>query len=128
MAKVTASTTAPLIEEFIRGADYTINVTITNSDGTAYDLTGCKVYFTMNTSSTPPSDGTDTTAALQASVSSFSTPTTGIASINVPHSSTATLAETTYYYDIKLIDATGNQIPLGKNKVLVKDNITTKTS
>lgn len=125
---VSASTQAPLITNFIRGGDYVLSIPVTNSTGGAFDLTGCTIFFTMNISATPAVDATDSTAALKASTSSFTAPTTGVASLAVPSASTALLSENTYYYDIKLKDATGKMTPLGRNKVLVIDNISTRTS
>ena len=126
MATITASAQCPLIEEFIRGADYTFEVTVTNSDGTAFDLTSCTVFVTFNTSSTPAVDSTDSTAALKASANNGGS--TGVIDIPITSTATAALAEGTYYYDIKLKDANGKMTPLGKNKVKVVDNITTRTS
>lgn len=123
---ITASPQAPLIKEFIRGGTYTFAVTVTNTDGSPFNLTGCTVFLTFNTSSTPPVDATDSTAALKASTTSGTTG--GLASITVSASATAALAEGTYYYDLKVIDGAGNSTPIGKNRVLVKDNIGTRTS
>lgn len=123
---ITASAQAPLIEEFIRGADYSINLTLTNSDGTAFNLTGCTVFFTMNTSSTPPTDSTDSTAALKSSANNGGS--AGTITIPVTNTQTSALAEGTYWYDIKVKDSGGNMTPFGKNKIKVVDNITTRTS
>lgn len=128
MATISASTQAPLIKDFIRGGDYQLQIPVTNSTGGAFDLTGCTIFFTMNLSPTPAVDATDSTAALKASTSSFATPLTGIALLAVPSASTALLSENTYYYDVKLKDATGKMTPLGRNKILVIDGISTRTS
>lgn len=125
---ITASTQAPLIKEFIRGGTYTLSITVTSSTGAAFDLTGCTVFFTINASSTPSVDATDSTAILKASTSSFVTPTSGVATITLTAAATAALAEGDYWYDVKLKDASANMTPLGKNKIKVVDNITTRTS
>lgn len=125
---ITASAQAPLIKEFIRGGTYVFDVTVTNSDGSPFNLTGATVFVTFNTSQTPAVDPTDSSAALKASTNSFTAPLTGIALITVSSTATAALAEGTYYYDLKVIDGNGNSIPIGKNRVLVKDGITTRTS
>lgn len=126
---ITASAQAPLIKEFIRGGTYVFDITVTNqSDGSAFNLTGATVFVTFNTSQTPAVDPTDSSAALKASTSSFAAPLTGRALVTVSSTATAALAEGTYYYDVKVIDGAGNSIPIGKNRVLVKDGITTRTS
>lgn len=128
MATITASTQAPPIKDYPRGDTRTLSIQINNSDGTAYNLTGCTVFFTLNASKTPGEDATDSTAALKTSTSSFSTPSSGLATLTLTSTLTAALAEGTYYYDIQLKDGSGNITSLGRNTFRVIDDITTRTS
>ena len=123
------STQAPAITKFIRGDSRVLNIQVYQSDGvTPFNLTGCTVYFTLNTSSTPTDDGTDATAALKTSTSSFSTPSNGLATITLTNSQTQSLSPTTYYYDIQLKDGSGNITSLGQNTWQVIADITTRVT
>lgn len=126
MATITASTQAPPITGYPRGDTRTLSIQVNNADGTAFNLTGCKVYFTLNLSKTPADDGTDSSASLIASTSSFSTPTNGLATITLTNTLTQPLVGGKYYYDIQLKDGSGNITSLGQNTFTVIDDITTR--
>lgn len=126
MATLTASTQAPLIKDYPRGDTRTLDIQINNSDGTPFNLTGCTVYFTLNSLQNPTDDGTDNTAALKTSTNSFSSPTSGLAVITLTNALTQPLAAGDYWYDIQLKDGSGNITSLGANKFKVIDDITTR--
>jgi hypothetical protein len=122
-----ASTKAPLIQNYIRGDSRTLNIQVYQSDGvTPFNLTGCEVFFTLNSSSTPADDGTDTTAALKVSTTTFSAPTTGLATLQLTNALTQPLTPGTYFYDIQLKDGSGNITSLGQNTFGVISDITTR--
>lgn len=121
------STKAPAITNYIRGDSRTLSIQVYQSDGvTPFNLTGCEVFFTMNTSTTPTDDGTDTTAALKVSTSSFSSPSSGLATLTLTNTLTQPLVAGTYFYDIQLKDASGNITSLAQNTWTVVDDITTR--
>ena len=121
------SVQAPQIQNYIRGDSRVLNIQVYNSDGvTPFNLTGCEVFFTLNTSSTPTDDGTDATAALKKSTSSFTAPTTGLATITLLNTDTQPLVQGTYYYDIQLKDGSGNITSLAQNSWGVVDDVTTR--
>jgi len=127
------STQAPKIENAIRGNTYILNIPVYQSDGvTPFNLTGGTVYFTLNSSSTPASDGVDSTAAIRKSVTTFTTPTGGTypsqAQIILNNSDTNQLVQGVYYYDIQVKDSSNNIISLASNTFSVIDDITTRTS
>ena len=128
MANITASTQAPPIVAYPRGDTRTLSIQVNNADGTPFNLTGCTVYFTLNVSKTPADDGTDSSAALKASTSSFSTPTNGLATITLTNALTQPLVGSRYYYDIQLKDGSGNITSLGQSTFTVTDDITTRIS
>lgn len=121
------STKAPQITNYIRGDSRVLNIQVYQSDGvTPFNLTGCYVYFTLNLSSTPTDDGTDATAAIKKEVSSFVSPTSGLATITLTNTDTQPLIQGTYYYDIQLRDSSGNITSLASNSWSVIDDITTR--
>ncbi len=123
------STKAPQITNYIRGDSRVLNIQVYESDGvTPFNLTGCEIFFTLNASSTPTDDGTDATAAIKKSTSSFSSPTSGLATITLLNTDTQSLVQGTYYYDIQLKDGLGNITSLGQNSFGVNDDITTRVT
>ena len=121
------SVKAPQIQNYIRGDSRVLNIQVYQSDGvTPFNLTGCEVFFTLNTSSTPASDGTDTSAALKKSTTSFASPTSGLASITLLNTDTSGLVQGTYNYDIQLKDGSGNITSLAQNTWSIIDDISTR--
>lgn len=121
------STKAPVISNYIRGDSRQLNIQVYESDGvTPFNLTGCEVFFTLNTSSTPTDDGSDTTAALKISTTTFSSPSTGLAILQLTNTLTQPLIQGNYFYDIQLKDGSGNISSLAQNTFGVIDDITTR--
>ena len=123
------STKAPVIQNYPRGDTRTLSIQVYNSDGvTPFNLTGCSVYFTLNTSQTPTDDGSDTTAAIKKEITSISNPTSGLATITLTNSDTQPLVQGQYYYDVQLKDGSGNITSLASNTFGIVDDITTRIS
>lgn len=93
------------VKNFIRGDSRTINVTVTNADGTPKDITGGKVMFTLK-----PTDDTadDTAASVSKTVTSHTSPTLGLSAVTLLPTDTSGLTVGTYYYDLQVVDASGN--------------------
>lgn len=128
MAEIEVTTQLPVLKDVVRGGTYTLNINCTHSDGSPFDLTGSTVYFTVNSSSTPPIDATDSTAAIATSTSSFVSPLTGVATITLTDTMTDALSEGKYFYDVKVKDANGNMSPARRNRLNAVDNLSTRTS
>lgn len=99
------------LKNFIRGDSRTLVLTFTNADGTAFDLTGCSVFFTVKPKTDPSITAEvaitdDSTALITSSVTSIPNPTLGIADITLTPTQT-TIAPGDYYYDIQLVDSGG---------------------
>lgn len=110
----------------IRGDSRTINITFLQSDGvTPINLTGGKVYFTVNASSAPTDD---TSAVITKTVTSFVSPTLGLATIQLTNADTQSVAPGTYYYDCQVKDAGGNVYSCGQDKFILKADITRSNS
>jgi hypothetical protein len=121
------STQAPKIQKYIRGDSRQLNIQFFQSDGvTPFDLTGCEVFFTLNSSQTPTDDTSDTGASLKKSTTSFTNPASGLATITLTNLDTQPLAPNTYYYDIQLKDSSGNVTSLQSNTFEVVADITTR--
>lgn len=122
------STKAPTIQNYIRGDSRTIQIQVYQSDGqTPFNLTGCEVFFTVNANSNNTADN-DTSAVIAAKTLSFSTPTNGLATIQLTNAMTQDIAPGTYYYDVQLKDASGNIYSLAQNTFTVIADVTRSTS
>lgn len=114
------------IRDFIRGDSRTITITFLQSDGiTPIDLTGGKVYFTVNSTQNPTDD---TGAVIAKTVTSFSAPTTGVANVNLTNADTQSVTPGTYYYDCQLKDASGNFLSSKQDQFIVIADITRTTT
>lgn len=124
MATIQASTQAPKIINYPRGDSRLISVNIFQSDGiTPFDLTGCEVWFTVNSNSNNTADN-DTSAAFQVKTSTFTNPTSGNAQLQITNTMTQDVNPGTYYYDVQVKDASGNITSLGQNQFLVIADVT----
>lgn len=104
-----------------RGDTRVINIPYLDANGAALDLTGAKVYFTVNASSSPTDD---TSAVIAKSTSSFASPTSGIATITLSNTDTQNITPGTYYYDAQVKDASGNVTTSKVDKFIIKADIT----
>lgn len=113
------------IADYIRGDTRVITLTCYQSDGTTpLDLTGATVYFTLSSSNAPTDD---TSAALQKTVTSHTSPTLGITTITINPADTTALTPATYYYDIQVKDASGHVTSIKQDKFIINADITRST-
>ena len=91
-----------------RGDSKLFEVTFTESDGGALDITGYKVFFTVRERGTLPSLTTnaDTDAVISKVVSSFVAPATGVCEIELTKEDTE-ITPKKYVYDIQVKDSGG---------------------
>lgn len=106
----------------IRGDDYSIPITITNSDWTAYNLTGCTIRFTARPSSTLY-DTDDTTAIISKTITSHTTPASWISLITLSNTDTD-IAIWEYDYDLQITTATNKIHSSVKWKLNVVQDVT----
>ena len=85
-----------------RGDDITFKLTFKDSEGTAQNITGGKIYFTAKESS----NEADSLAVIQVSSSTFSDPTSGIGEVSITNSE-SNVDVGKYYYDIQYITGAG---------------------
>jgi hypothetical protein len=112
------------VKDIIRGDTRVINVTVTNSDGSAKNITGATVWFTANATKDPSSDAT---AAIQKIVTTHTNPTGGLTTIVLTGTDT-NVAAGTYYYDIQVKDSSGNFISSKQGKFKIKPDTTRSTT
>lgn len=109
------------IKDYIRGDTRVINITCVQSDGvTPINLTGAKVYFTVNASASPVDD---TSAAFQKTTTTHTAPLLGQTSITITNADTQALTPGIYYYDVQLKDATGNITSLKQDVFTINADI-----
>lgn len=109
------------IKDYIRGDTRVININCVLSDGvTPMNLTGAKVYFTVNPSSTPTDDSG---AAFQKTTTVHTAPLLGTTSITITNADTQALAPGTYYYDVQVKDASGNITSLKQDVFTINADI-----
>lgn len=110
------------IRDFIRGDTRLINIKFVQSDGvTPIDITGGKVYFTVNASNSPTDD---TSIAFQKLVTSHTNPTQGQTQVKIVTGDTQNIAPGVYYYDVELVDSSGNVTSLKQDEFDINADIT----
>lgn len=106
----------------IQGTSRNVKLTFVEDDGvTPIDLTGGKVYFTVNADETPDDD---TSVAFQKTVTSHTDPTNGKTTVSIVPTDTSSLAADTYHYDAKAIPTTGTEVAQPQDKFILKPAIT----
>lgn len=104
-----------------RGDSRTINVPYLSSSGTALDLTGATVFFTVNATDSPTDD---TAAVISKTITSISNPTLGIATISLTNADTQNITPGEYYYDVQVKDAAGNVTSSKRDKFIIISDVT----
>ena len=87
----------------VRGDDQDVGVTITNTDGTPYILSGCGLTFTARR------DLYNTPIILQNTVTGHLVPESGLSQFTFTSATTSNINEQKHYFDIKLT-STGGRI------------------
>lgn len=85
-----------------RGDDYSRTLTVTDDAGDALDITGCALAFHLR------APGASADAIDPAPTLALTTPASGIATLTLTDTQTATLtAGRTYRYEVEMTDGTG---------------------
>lgn len=108
-------------QEVYRGESRTLSLTFTDENGSAIDITGYVILFTVKAAL--DTDATDSNALISKS-GTITDAANGLASISIL--STDTLIEAgTYYYDIKYVNGASEDI-LGVGKFKIKLPVTNR--
>jgi hypothetical protein len=114
-----------------KGNPYSATFIIKNADGTAYDLTGKTLFFTVK--ELDDFTDTDSTALIQADVTEFTDAINGIANVEIPASDTL-LDAGFYKWDIRIyeMEESSGELPVQMNSLTgqceVKDVVTKRIS
>ena len=109
--------------EVKRGDSATFDITFTDDDDVAIDLTNGTVFFTVKRKVTD----TDAEAVISEESSVFEAPLTGVAIISLAPADTAEL-EGVYSYDVQLKDNDGNISSSDKGKFVILKDVTIRTT
>ena len=107
-----------------RGDTSSYTLTFKNASGTAYDITGWAVFFTLKTSIDKP----DSEAALQKIITEHTTPLSGISILTLEPADTVNLEARVYDYDIQVKTAAGAVYTLLKGKFTLEYDVTRTVS
>lgn len=116
-----------------RGDTFDYAATVTETDGSAHDLTGETLWFTMKVNRTDPDSAAVATAYWidggASSGLSVATPSTGGFRLQFAASVTANWsAEATYVYDVQVKSATGLITTVDEGTVTIRGDITQRTT
>ena len=106
-----------------RGDDKTYNLTFTNSSGTAIDITGYTIFFTVKNYS----GDSDDDAVIKKDITSHSDPTAGKTEITLSSTDTAQAIKK-YCYDIQMKDGSGNITTVVEAFLFIVQDITLRES
>lgn len=109
--------------KIIRGDTITIPLTITDSNGSAVDLTGATIFFTIKENL----NDADSDALLQKNVTSHVSDSGGLSQIDLATTDT-NLSEGTYYYDIQIKFSSGAITSTQPQTLKVYQDVTRRVS
>jgi len=105
----------------IRGSTYDEDITVTNKDGTPYNLTGCTVYFTIKKVEDSLKD--DDVAVVQKIITDHVNAVGGISHLSLSESDT-TQNPGEYYFDFKIKSPSGSIQNTHRKIVTIEHNVT----
>ncbi len=110
--------------EIVRGDDRLLNLTFTDDNGNAIDLTGGTVFFTVK----KQKNDLDADAIITKTVTSHTNAAGGLSQIDLTNSDTNITAQT-YHFDLRYKDSSGNIVsPIDNGNFVIKERILTSTS
>lgn len=107
----------------IRRDDVSFELTFTDVDDAAINLTGATVFFTVKRKVTD----VDADALIEKSITVFSAPLTGVALLTLSAAET-NIAAGQYFFDIQLKTAAGKIASSSAGKFFVNQDITIRTT
>ena len=109
--------------EIVSGNDRSVNITVTDDDGNAVDLTGATITWKAATSPEASSalitKTNDSTNGI-----SVSTPSNGVLTINLDPADTQSL-DGVYYHETLVTDSSGNKSTVAIGHMKVRPNLIT---
>ena len=111
------------VQEIIKRDDVDLDVTVTDLDGVAINLTNQTVIFTMKNNPTDP----DSSAVIQKRITSHTVPSQGKTRVVLTHDDTDIPAKY-YFYDLQVISSVGKVSSIPKGQIRVIQDITVEAS
>jgi len=113
--------------EMFRGDDKTYNITFTDSDGEAIDITGYTIFFTVKDKRSYVDDADDTNALIEKEITVHTSPTEGQTQIVLDATDTNSMVPKTYVFDMQLKDANAKLITFIKDDFELKADVTRRS-
>lgn len=112
----------------VRGDTATFTITVTNQDGTPFDLTSATLWFSVR--SAPGAVGYIFQKKTPSSGITVATPTTGVAVISIDNADTSGLSpsEQRLVWDCQLKTSGGSIFTINRGDLIVSADITTETT
>ncbi len=107
-----------------QGDDVTYNLNFTDANGAVVDITGWTIFFTVKNS---PEESADTNALISKTITSHTSPTSGLTTIDLSSTDT-NIPKDLYYFDIQVKTNTGKIYTVMKGRFEVTYDITRRTS
>lgn len=106
----------------IRGDDATFELTFTDAEGNAIDLTGGTIFFTVK----KKLDDDDDDAVIAKEIASFDNPATGVQDLELTNEETD-VGVRSYWYDVQFKDAAGKITSSSRGRFTVTNDVTKRT-
>lgn len=103
-----------------QGKTKILNLSFTDENGVAYNLTGATVYLTVKKKYTQ----TDAQANLQKTITVHTDAVNGITQIEFIPADTATIPIGNYFYDVQIVDSNNKKFVVFDGVFFVKDTVT----
>ena len=111
-----------MIIKRVKGDTFNLDIQILNDAGEAIDLTGATVFFTVKRNL----QDTDSLALISKTITSHSNPTNGETSITFTSTDVEYIGE--FYDDVKIKDVSNKITSVFKDKFILVEHVTIRTS
>ena len=111
-----------MIIKRVKGDTFNLDIQILNDAGEVIDLTGATVFFTVKRNL----QDTDSLALISKTITSHSNPTNGETSITFTSTDVDYIGE--FYYDVKIKDVSNKITSVFKDKFILVEHVTIRTS
>ena len=111
-----------------RGDSKTWNLSFTDSDGQAINITGYTIFFTVKKKNSYTDDTVDTDAVIQKNVTVHTDPEQGQTQLVLQPSDTSSVIPAVYVYDMQLKDDSGTILTFISGNFTITADVTRRTT